>query len=142
MKKFCNFLNKLFDSPKEYIINNNLNKYIRKSKISLEDAIFYRFSYIFNCNSNTLESITSNINFNNYKDNIKHKSFTRIGIYKIEDDTIETKNKKQNVAMLNRCETDGEFGIWGHDIGDLIYNGSGKIDIGDEYIYVNLYCDS
>jgi hypothetical protein len=84
MKKFCNFLNELFDSPKEFIINNNLNTNIRKSKISLEDAIFYRFSYIFNENSNTLQSITSSINFNNSKVNNKHKYFSRIGIYKKE----------------------------------------------------------
>jgi hypothetical protein len=84
MKKICNFLNKLFYSPKEFIINNNLNTNIRKSKISLEDSIFYRFNYIFNCNSNTLESITSSINFNKYKDNKKHKYFSRIGIYKKE----------------------------------------------------------
>jgi hypothetical protein len=84
MKKFCSFLNELFDLPKKYIIDKNININIRKSKISIEDAIFYRFSYIFNENSNTFESITSSINYNNKKENNKHKYFSRIGIYKKE----------------------------------------------------------
>lgn len=84
MKKFCKFLNELFDSPEEYIINKNINTNIRKSKITIEDAIFYRFSYIFDENTNTFESITSSINFDNKKENPKHKCFSRIGIFKKE----------------------------------------------------------
>lgn len=30
-------------------------------------------------------------------------------------------------GMLNRAKTDGPFGIWGHDITDLIYNGHSSI---------------
>lgn len=40
-------------------------------------------------------------------------------VYEIEDST--TKVKPSHIPnMLNRNFTDGKFGIWGHDIGDLV----------------------
>ena len=40
-------------------------------------------------------------------------------IYGVEDNS--TTIKPEHIpGMLNRVRTDGEYGIWGHDIGDLI----------------------
>ena len=59
---------------------------IRKSKISIEDALFYRFKYIFSDNNNTFQSITSSINFDKLTENPSNepKIFTRSAISKKE----------------------------------------------------------
>lgn len=84
ISKINKFLKKLFSYPEEFIKNNNIKTNIRKSKITINDCIFYRFKYTFADISNTFESITSFINFNNLENNKKHKRFTRIAIYKKE----------------------------------------------------------
>jgi len=43
---------------------------------------------------------------------------------------------------LNRATSKGRFGIWGHCIGNLCYNGCSKIQIYDDYVVCNFYCDS
>lgn len=45
-------------------------------------------------------------------------------------------------GMFNRAKSNGRFGIWGHVIGDLCYNGGSKIQIYDNYIVCNFGCDS
>ncbi len=42
-------------------------------------------------------------------------------IYKIEESTatVKTIPLEKRVGLSNRNQTDGEFGIWGHDLGDL-----------------------
>ena len=81
-------INKFFDEfskfPKEYLKENNIHFIERKSKINLNDVVFYRFRYIFEDKSNTFQSITSFINCNNATKNKKHKHFTRTAIYKKE----------------------------------------------------------
>jgi hypothetical protein len=82
--KLNKFLGELFNYPKLFIKENNIQTNIRKSKIYISDTIYYRFRYIFEDNTNTFASITSNINFNNKLENNKHKYFSRTGIYKKE----------------------------------------------------------
>lgn len=84
LAKFNKFLAELFKYPEEFIKNNLTNIYTRKSKIDINDTLFYRFRYIFDDKSNTFESITSSINFNKSLNNLKFKCFTRSGIYKKE----------------------------------------------------------
>jgi hypothetical protein len=84
LSKVSDFLCELFDYPTKFIKDTNIKINIRKSKISINDAIFYRFKYIFEENSNTFEAITSFINVNNTLENKKHKQFSRTAIYKKE----------------------------------------------------------
>jgi hypothetical protein len=42
----------------------------------------------------------------------------------------------------NRAESNGRFGIWGHTINQLVYNGYSGIEIYDNYIICELDCDS
>ncbi len=58
---------------------------VQYSKISINDAIFYRFKYIFEENLNTFQAITSFINHNNSLNNKKYKKFSRTAIYKKEN---------------------------------------------------------
>lgn len=49
-------------------------------------------------------------------------------IYKEEEDTIQNKpilsikDRLKRGGLINRNKTDGKYGIWGHDIGDLSLN--------------------
>lgn len=45
-------------------------------------------------------------------------------------------------GMLNMATTDGRFGIWGHAIEDLAYNGSSNIEVHETYIKCRFSCDS
>lgn len=45
-------------------------------------------------------------------------------------------------GMCNRIKTNGIFGIWGHSINDLVYNGGSEIKIAPHHIYCNFECDS
>lgn len=45
-------------------------------------------------------------------------------------------------GMLNMATTDGKFGIWGHAIEDLVYNGSSDIEVHETYIKCHFSCDS
>lgn len=44
-------------------------------------------------------------------------------IYKDEDETCETEvvPVDERGSLLNRNSTDGKYGIWGHDLGDLVF---------------------
>lgn len=59
-------------------------------------------------------------------------------IYKSEEETAKTKTipLEKREGLINRNETDGKYGVWGHDIGDLDLSGievyqseSGKIQV-------------
>jgi hypothetical protein len=52
-------------------------------------------------------------------------------MYDIESET-STKPVTNIPGMINRDATDGMFGIWGHVIGDLVYNGLSSITIYDK----------
>ena len=84
LSKINDFFNDFSRFPEIYLKQNNIKFIERKSKISLNDAIMYRFRYIFEDTSNTFQSITSYINFNNALTNAKHKFFTKTAIYKKE----------------------------------------------------------
>jgi hypothetical protein len=45
-------------------------------------------------------------------------------------------------GMLNRAKSNGPFGIWGHDITDLVYNGGSTVHIYEEYVICEFDCDS
>ena len=66
------------------IKENNINYSVRKSKISLNDAVYYRSDYVFSDITSTFESITAKINYNKSLNDKKAKNFTRTGIYKNE----------------------------------------------------------
>lgn len=60
-------------------------------------------------------------------------------MYKEEDESTEIPAKLgiegANVPMLNRCRTNGKYGIWGHCIGDLVLccadiHPNGNIEVG------------
>jgi hypothetical protein len=42
-------------------------------------------------------------------------------IYTVEENTatVKTIPRDKRVGLINRNQTDGEYGIWGHDLGDL-----------------------
>lgn len=46
-------------------------------------------------------------------------------IYKDEEATAKTKTipEKERTGLINRNETDGKYGIWGHDLSDLALSG-------------------
>lgn len=70
-------------------------------------------------------------------------------IYTKEDDTIRSRSEQvKNIpGMLNRNQTNGPFGIWGHSIEDLVYNGGSTVKIfqdhdGVKAILCDFSCDS
>ncbi len=62
-------------------------------------------------------------------------------IYQIED--IDVGTTTGNISgMLNRRTSAGRYGIWGHHIDDLVYNGKYTISIHDNAIICQFNCDS
>lgn len=62
-------------------------------------------------------------------------------VYKIEDE--DAGGKTGNIGnMLNRATSSGRFGIWGHHISDLVYNGLGNLKFFHEALVCSLDCDS
>jgi len=51
----------------------------------------------------------------------------------LKEESIKSRTKGKS-PVINRAETNGKYGIWGHDLGDLdlhsIYIGGGKIHLG------------
>jgi hypothetical protein len=45
-------------------------------------------------------------------------------------------------GMFNIQQSKGKFGIWGHAICDLLYNGTSTIEVGKTHIKCNFQCDS
>lgn len=62
-------------------------------------------------------------------------------VYKTEDEDVGTPTG-HIPGMLNRAKSNGRFGIWGHDIGDLVYNGNSCISIFDNHVICYFLCDS
>lgn len=44
-----------------------------------------------------------------------------LDLYEVEENTAKTKTipKEERDRLINRNQTDGKYGIWGHDLGDL-----------------------
>ncbi len=61
-------------------------------------------------------------------------------VYKIEED--DDADPGLIIGTFNRAKSNGRFGIWGHDITDLVYNSCSTINIYDDYIVCNFDCDS
>jgi len=62
----------------------------------------------------------------------------------ISEETEEQSNHNVEPipGMLNRSSTNGMFGIWGHYITDLVYNGISEINVSPDYICCKFSCDS
>lgn len=65
-------------------------------------------------------------------------------IYREEDSTSRTKTipVEQREGLLNRNETDGKYGIWGHDLSDLSLNEIEVYQHRNGEIYLRLGIDS
>lgn len=63
-------------------------------------------------------------------------------MYELEED--EGESTPNIPGMLNRGRSAGRFGIWGHDITDLVYNGNSSIKYVDdgETVVCEFDCDS
>lgn len=61
-------------------------------------------------------------------------------VYKLEEENVG--NPGLIPGMLNRAKSKGMFGIYGHNIDDLVYNGNSIIEIHDDYIICDFHCDS
>ena len=61
-------------------------------------------------------------------------------VYALEEE--EDGNPGDIPGMFNRATSNGPFGIWGHCIGDLDYNGSSKVDVYNDYVICEFDCDS
>ena len=82
ISKVKKFFDDFSDYPENYIKDNKIKTFIRQSKITIHDAIYYRLRYSFASASNTLQSITSFINMKNLENQTNYECFTRGGIYK------------------------------------------------------------
>lgn len=61
-------------------------------------------------------------------------------IYKLEDEDSGDPGFIQNT--FNRSTSNGKFGIWGHYIGDLVYNGISRINYYPNEVVCYFSCDS
>lgn len=62
-------------------------------------------------------------------------------MYKCEDDDVGAVT--ENISgMFNRQKSSGRFGIWGHHIGDLVYNGFSSIKVYGDIAVAHFSCDS
>ena len=64
-------------------------------------------------------------------------------MYDIETST-QTKYIKNNPFLLNRGYSNGKYGIWGHVITDLVYNGNSNISVynDEQSVICSFDCDS
>lgn len=62
-------------------------------------------------------------------------------MYKLEDEDVGEPPKNIH-GMLNRGVSEGRFGIWGHDICDLIYNGDSELTYTDDTVICEFRVDS
>lgn len=84
INKIVKYFNNIIPMSKSFIKDNNIKANIRNSKISLNDAVYYKSKYVFSDITDTFQSITANINYDKIESNKKSKIFTRTGIYKNE----------------------------------------------------------
>lgn len=63
-------------------------------------------------------------------------------IYQLENQTSAEGDPGHIEGMWNRKNSDGMFGIWGHDIGDLVYNGNSTITIRADHVVCAFGVDS
>lgn len=63
-------------------------------------------------------------------------------IYELEEQSSTMGDPGHIPGMFNRRRSDGMFGIWGHDIGDLVYNGGSTITIGAHHVVCDFDVDS
>jgi len=65
-------------------------------------------------------------------------------IYKVEEETSKTKTVplEKREGLINRNETNGKYGIWGHDLSDLYLNFIDVYKNRDGVIFLDLDIDS
>lgn len=61
-------------------------------------------------------------------------------VYKLEEE--EVGDPGHILGIFNRMKSDGPFGIWGHDITDLAYNGNSTVTEYDKFLTCEFDCDS
>lgn len=62
-------------------------------------------------------------------------------MYKLEDEDVGAPT--ENIpGLLNRGKSEGRFGIWGHDISDLIYNGNSTLRFTHDTVICEFDVDS
>ena len=118
LSKINNFFAEFSKFPEVYLKQNNINFIKRKSKISLHDSIMYRFRYMFEDKTNTFQSITSLINYNNASVNNKHKYFTRTAIYKKEKKLVSELYKELFIKTKKFYDT-----LFGLDSSIIVIDG-------------------
>lgn len=110
-----------FDIPMMVAVDlNNIDKHIKNpNKVVVQDkTITINFDYPFKDNFPfTFEAPN--------KDGFTRADLVNIIIrqyykmYKIEDKSTQTPVRQHSTFCLNRNETDGDYGIWGHHMNDL-----------------------
>lgn len=65
-------------------------------------------------------------------------------MYKEEEETANTKTvpMEERTGLINRNQTDGKYGIWGHDLGDLDLSGIDVYKSGDGVVSLMLMVES
>eukprot|EP01132_Coremiostelium_polycephalum_P004313 gene4313-5398_t len=59
-----------------------------------------------------------------------------------EEEEREVGNPGHIPGLMNRNVSHGRYGIWGHDLSDLIYNGFSQIKVYDSFIHCVFEVDS
>ncbi|KAK5575267.1 hypothetical protein RB653_010524 [Dictyostelium firmibasis] len=59
-----------------------------------------------------------------------------------EEEEKEVGNPGHVQGMLNRNQSNGRYGIWGHDLSDLVYNGFSEVLIHKDFIVCDFHVDS
>lgn len=95
------------------------SKKISKDPLGLAGEFTFKYDYPLNTTAKFVHTLKKNMNFANIL-SLAKKDYQRI--YREEDES--TKVKPGNIpGMLNRNSTDGKWGIWGHGIDDLYFEG-------------------
>jgi len=108
--------------PGEYLSTKNKKKIIPQEEIQIEFSYPIQNPAVFsfkNKNGFTLKEFWKAVNTG------------YLVIYSDEDETAPVKEVDIDRGMLyNRPKTEGKYGVWGHDLGDLILTGFEEVKPG------------
>lgn len=114
----CNFQVEAYTATIGYA-GTEFSKKLSKDPLGITGEYTFKYDYPLSNEAAFVHPITKDMTWANILALAK-KDYKRI--YKEEDDS--TKVKPGNIpGMLNRNKTNGKWGIWGHDIGDLFFEG-------------------
>lgn len=63
-------------------------------------------------------------------------------LYKLEDEDVGHATGQISSHIANRATSEGRFGIWGHCLEDLVYNGGSTVHVRADHILAEFSCDS